>query len=42
MLKHAHRALNVHMQDITGVGETVHLSGSVKGAVSGEITLQKL
>jgi alpha-L-fucosidase len=42
LLKHLPDATDELILDITGVGETVHLSGTVKGTVSGEITLQKL
>jgi alpha-L-fucosidase len=42
LLKRVPGAQNELLLDITGVDEIVYLSGSVKGADSGEITLQKL
>ncbi len=42
LLKHVPGIPNELLLDITGVDKTVHLSGAVEGAVSGEITLQKL
>lgn len=42
LVKHVPGAVDELILDITAVGETVHLSGTVKGAASGEVTLQKL
>lgn len=42
LLKHAPGTRDELILVITAVGETVHLSGTVQGSVSGEITLQKL
>jgi alpha-L-fucosidase len=42
LLKHATGAPDELLLDITGVDETVHLSGTVSGAASGEIIVQKL